>query len=459
MNKAPLFLLPLALAATGCLLGPDFESPERPAGVPESFRGAATNETAAVPGDVVQWIAAWNDPVLDSLVAEGLSSNLTLQATAARIVESRASFRQSLAALSPSLGIGGGATKNKTWDPDDSSKAFRAAADAGWEIDLFGKNLRAAEASLAEYEVAGLTYEDARLSLAAEIAADYVQLRLAQTQLDIARTNLEAEIASAEIARAKGESGFTAGSDVAAAEAAIATARAAIPARETAVSAAARALEKLLAKGPFELEAALEAAAPVPTVPAPPAVAPAEVLARRADVRKAEASLHAATARIGVARAARYPSISLAAGYSASAADLAEWSNAMKSFSFGPTVNLPLFQGGRLRAAEDQARAAADESLLQYHDTVLSAIHETQDFWTRLSAEQTREELLAAAVKHDEDALEAAQSLYRAGRADYTTVIVRQTALLSARQAYAQHSADLATLSISLMKAIGGPIR
>ena len=148
--------------------------------------------------------------------------------------------------------------------------------------------------------------------------------------------------------------------------------------------------------------------------------------------------------------------MNLAAGASISSDSLSDWSDALKTLSFGPSVSLPLFQGGALAAAEDRARAAAEEALFAYRDAVLGAVHEVQRDWTDLAAERARADDLAAAVRADEEALEAALALYRAGKGDYTTVLVRRTALLSASLALAQHRASLADLSISLFKALGG---
>lgn len=461
--KLPLLLLP-ALCG-GCLLGPDFERPDASPYVPDAFRTGPAPDAApdaspqapcAPAVSEAQWWAAWNDPLLERLLEQGSSTNLTLLQAEARLRQSRATLDAARASLFPSLGLSGSASRSKTFDPDASRSSYRAGGDAAWEIDLFGRNRRTAEAAEADLEASGLSVDDARLSLRAEIASDYVALRLAQASLDIARSNLVAEVESAEIARAKGESGFSSGADVAASEAAIATARAALPAREAAVSAAARALEQLLALPPFALEEELAAPGPIPVAPPPPATAPAELLARRPDVRRAEASLHAATARIGAARAARYPSVNLAAGASLSADSLSDWSSALKTLSFGPSVSVPLFQGGALAAAEERARAAAEEALLAYHDTVLAAVHEAQRDWTELDAERARAADLAEAVRANEEAHEAALALYRAGKGDYTAVLVRRTALLSARLALAQHRAALADLSVSLFRALGG---
>ena len=458
-----LLLLSLPALCAGCLLGPDYERPDTGAYVPESFRTemvpadtALTNAAPAAALSEADWWSAWDDPLLTNLLERGTAANLSLAQAQARLGQSRATLDAARAALWPSLGLSASASRSKTYDPDDSRTSARAGADAGWEIDLFGRNRRTAEAAAADLEASGLSLEDVRLSLRAEIAADYVALRLAQESLEIARSNLAAEVESAEVARAKGRSGFTAGADVAASDAAIATARAALPAREAAVSAAARALEHLLAEPPFALEDELAAPGPIPAAPAPPEAAPADLLARRPDVRRAEAALHAATARVGAARAARYPSVNLAAGASISSDSLSDWSDALKTLSFGPSVSLPLFQGGALAASEARARATAEEALFAYRDTVLGAVHEAQRDWTDLASERARAADLAEAVRADEEALRAAQELYRAGKGDYTSVLVRRTAWLSARLALAQHRASLADLSISLFKALGG---
>ena len=447
------------LLCVGCLLGPDFERPEAPADLPESFRVAESAEGGAAaqsPSLAESWAASWGDPLLAELVAEAATTNLTLLQARSRLAQSRASLAQSRASLYPTLGLSASANASKTFDPDDNSESYRAGGDVGWEIDLFGRNRRLAEASEAELEAAGYSVDDALLSLQTEVIADYVALRLAQESLEIAKQNLAADEQNAEVARAKGDSGFTTGADVAAAEASIATARAAIPSREAAVSSAARAIELLLARAPFSLEERLAAPAAVPVAPEPSDVAPAELLARRPDVRRTEAAFHAAVARIGAARAARFPSISLSASATVTADSLSGWSDGLKTLGIGPSVSLPLFQGGRLRAAEQQAREAAEEARLSYVAAVLSAVHEAQDAWTRLAAERARGTDLAEAVRRDEEALDAARSLYEAGRSDYTAVTVRQTALLSARLSLAQHRADLATLTASLVKALGG---
>lgn len=479
----------LALPLCGCLLGPDWSEPTPPTSIPERFRGAGSNDAAEssgaaearIPADEAlfqadaesgtpaphdaatageSWWMRWDDPVLRRLLAEGYATNLTLAQAAERTIQAREAVEAARAALLPTLGASGAATRTRSFDPGRTDKSWRAGADAAWEIDLFGGARRTAEAAAAELEGAGWSERDALLSLRAEIVSAYATLRLAQTSLAIARDNLAAERDNAEIARAKGRSGFTSGSDVAAAEAAIATAEAGIPSREAAADAAARALELLLARAPDELEELLAAPDPAappppPVAPEPPGAAPPQVLAQRPDVRRAAAALHAATARIGAAKAARWPSIDLAAGLTLSAQGATSWSDAVKSLAFGPSLNVPVFRGGALAAAERRADSVAREALLAWHEAVLSAIHEAQVAWTQLNAERARGPALERAIARDEEALEAARERYRAGSGDWTDVLVRQTALLAARLSLAQHRADLATLTVALAKALG----
>ena len=458
--------LPCAAAAaalSGCLLGPDYERPD-PAVAQDSFRRAGVSGENAVSEAGAagesrdgSWWSAWSDPEIARLVSEACATNISLAQAAARVRQARASLETARAALRPSLGLSGSASAGKTYDPDSSARTVRGGGEAGWEIDLFGANRRSAEAAGAD-EAAALQEEaGVRLALCAETASAYVELRLAEALLAISRENLASAEESLEIARAKDSSGMEAGSGLAASEASVASARAAVPAREAAASAAARALEALLARPPFALEGALAGeSGAVPEPPEPPETSPAEVVARRPDVLRAEASLHAATARVGAARAARYPAVNLAAGVSVSASSLTDWERKTTDLSFGPSVSVPLFRGGALAAAEERARAAADEALLAWRDAVLSAVHEAQDAWTRYDSELARRADVALAAEKEAEALEAAVSLWKAGSGSYEAVISRRQALLSARQGVAQNAADRALLAITLYKALGG---
>ena len=217
MKTTPLFLCTL-LPLCGCLLGPDHVRPETPVGLPEAFRttlaAAAPDAAAAVStNDVaaaVGW-AAWNDPTLQTLLETATASNLTIRASLTRLAQSRATLAESRASLFPSLSASGSGSRTRSYDPKDYASSYQGGLSAGWELDLFGRNRRLAEASEAELLAAGYTVEDTMLSVCSEIVTDYVALRYAQASLRLALETLEAEEASAEIARARAASGFYAG--------------------------------------------------------------------------------------------------------------------------------------------------------------------------------------------------------------------------------------------------------
>ena len=197
MKTTPLFLCTL-LPLCGCLLGPDHVRPETPVGLPEAFRttlaAAAPDAAAAVStNDVaaaVGW-AAWNDPTLQTLLETATASNLTIRASLTRLAQSRATLAESRASLFPSLSASGSGSRTRSYDPKDYASSYQGGLSAGWELDLFGRNRRLAEASEAELLAAGYTVEDTMLSVCSEIVTDYVALRYAQASLRLALETLE----------------------------------------------------------------------------------------------------------------------------------------------------------------------------------------------------------------------------------------------------------------------------
>lgn len=449
---APVFLLSLC----GCVLGPDYERPQ-PLSSLSAYRATPAGEPGEVAVSAIEepYRAGWNDPVLLSLLADAASSNLTIRTAFARLEQSRSTLVETRAAFWPKADLSGSGTRRRAYDPDATTSAYAGDVSLGWEVDLFGKNRRLSEISEQEYLRAGLSVEDAQQAVASEIALDYIQYRYAQADLALALETLETLEATAKIAHARQASGFVAESEADAADASIATARADIPAKQAAVSVAKRALEQLCALPPFALDERLAPASGIPQAAVPPQDLPANLLARRPDVRQAECTLHAATARIGVEKAARYPSINLSAGAAVSAAALSSWSAALKSLSFGGAVALPLFHGGALRAAEKRARAEAEEALLGFHDTVLQAVHEAQNNWTEWASLAARRGELEKAVESSRRAYEAAVALYEAGKVDYTDVVSRQSAYISARAARLNQEAQYASQTVKLAKSLG----
>ena len=447
--------LALALcAATGCLVGPDYERPET--GLPVSYLPGTLGDGATNTFADASWWRAFNDPLLFALVERGLEQNLGVQQAVQRVRASRAALAASKAAFWPNIGVSAGVTRGKTWNPDETSTRVSAGFDASWEIDLFGGLRRGAEASKAELAATEYALADARLSLAAEIAGEYVSLRQQQAEYEIECVNLAIQTNFLAIADAKFRAGMANERDRIASEAQCRSLEASLPQSRAAISASMRRIEALLGCNPGELGESLSARSPVPSAPALPASVPSDLLRRRPDVRQAESTYAAAVARIGVAVANRYPSVSIGAGASVSSDSLSDWGEAMKSVSFGPGVKWNILTFGRDKAKVEQARAGAEEAALKYREVVLNAVHEVETDWTKLSEERARYAPLLRAGRLQGQAVALSEDMYAKDLGEYQEVLSAQQSLLSANKAIIAQKANCTLHAIALYKALGG---
>jgi NodT family efflux transporter outer membrane factor (OMF) lipoprotein len=339
-----------------------------------------------------------------------------------------------------------------------SNDLFRSGLDASWELDVFGGVRRSVEAADADVDFAVEDERDVRVSLAAEVALNYVDLRSFQRDIEIARGNLEAQQRSAALTRRQFNGGFVSGLDVTNADALVASTQAQIPALEASERQAIYALSVLLAREPGALVAELTQRGPVPgSPPEVPVGLPSELLQRRPDIRRADARLHAATARIGVATADLYPRFVLNGAVNVSGSrlkDMANWSST--SWSIGPSVSWPLFDAGRIRANIAFENESAQQAALEYRQTILTALQEVENALIGYAKEQERHRALAAAAAANRRAVELATTLYTQGNTDFLNVLSAQRALLGAEDAVVQSDRTLATTLISLYKALGG---
>lgn len=456
MKKFFAVVLPVAvLALSGCMVGPDFERPET--NLPETFlpgtlaSGGVTN--AQLNAD---WWKSFNDPVLVALIDAGLDDNLGVKQAIERVRASRASLAESKANFWPRVGISAGATKSKSWDPDETRDRANAGFDASWELDLFGGLRRGAEASKAELAATQFALEDVRISLAAEIAGEYVSLRQQQAAYQIELANLEIQTNFYAITDAKFKAGMANERDRISSEAQWRSLEAALPQSRAAISASIRRIEALLGLTPGALDEALSQAISVPEAPALPEAVPSDLLRRRPDVRQSESRYAASLARIGVAVANCYPSVSIGAGASLSSDSFSDWGNAMKSANFGPSINWNILTFGRNKARVEQAKATAEEAALAYRAAVLDAVHEVETGWTKLKEEQARYEPLLKSGELQARALEISQDLYAKDLGEYQEVLSAQQALLNVRRNIIAQRANCTLYAISLFKALGG---
>ncbi|MEA3117066.1 MAG: hypothetical protein QOI13_336, partial [Paraburkholderia sp.] len=296
------------------------------------------------------------------------------------------------------------------------------------------------------------------VSAQAELARDYIELRATQTLLAITQDNLKLARDTVKLTHLQLTEGVTTDLDVANASAQVASVEARLPPLETQRDALINALSLLLGEGPGALGPMLSNASDIPSLPAQAPIGfPSELVRRRPDIRQAEAKLHSATAQIGVAQADFYPQITLTGslGYqSLQLSSLGDW--ASHQFVFGPSISLPIFQGGRLKGTLELRKAQQQEAAIVFQRTVLQAWHEVDDALSAYDAEQRRRDRLKEVVQQDQIALAVAQQRYRAGAIDFLNVLTVQRDLLNAQSDLAQSRASAAVNLVTLYKALGG---
>ncbi len=352
----------------------------------------------------------------------------------------------------PASGAGGSSAISQPFN------LWQYGFDASWELDLWGRVRRSVEGADASVEASAEDQRDQLLSTLAEVARDYLQLRGTQEQLRVTRANLRTSEDSLQITRSRARNGLTTDLDVQNAAAQVETTAAQLPQLEQQEAENMNALALLLAMPPGALRAELEQPRPIP--PGPPRVPvglPSELARRRPDVRRAEAQLHSATADIGVAEADFFPRITLSGSLSLQALqfkDLGNWG--ARTYGLGPSISLPIFQGGRLRATLDLRRRQQQEAAITYQKAVLQAFHDVDNALTAYNAEQRRRDRLGRGAEANRRAVALARDRYRAGLSDFLNVLTAERSLLSAEQQLANSTATVGANLVQLYKALGG---
>jgi NodT family efflux transporter outer membrane factor (OMF) lipoprotein len=407
------------------------------------------------------WWRQFRDPLLDGLVRQALQDNHDLAAARARLLQARAQWGVTAGGLWPRLSASGGNIPVYSYGDSTSSNSrylYQAGLDASWELDLFGGQRRNLEAAQANTQAAEENLRDVQVSLVAEVAMNYLQLRGYQQQVVIGRSNLEAQRRSAELTRQLLGVGFRSALDVANAEASVATTQSQIPLYESSAAQAIHALALLVGRPPGDLLAELSpwAEAPSPPDQAPPGL-PSELLRRRPDIRRAEAQLHAATASIGVATADLYPKFSLTGSLSWRSGQASTWlSDSYRSLTAGPSFSWNLFQGGAVMSNIEVQEALRDQAWAAYQKAVLGALREVESALVALDKERERRQSLGEAVTANRRAVDLSLRLYREGQSDFLNVLTAQRSLYSVEDALVQSERTIATNMVALFKALGG---
>jgi NodT family efflux transporter outer membrane factor (OMF) lipoprotein len=454
-----------ALIVAGCLVGPDFRPPQTE--LPSAWvglthaPGAQPSVATDAPADLSEWWRTFDDPKLTTLIQGALRANLDVQMAEARLRQARAERGIAAGAAWPTVDASVSGQRQHqaatSLAPARAGNVYQAGLDAGWELDIFGGARRSIESAEAGIQAAQDDLRDVQVSLAAEVALDYVQLRGFQQQIVIAQRNLEAQQKTADITRERFAAGFVGALDVANADALVATTQSQVPVLETSARQAIYALSVLLARPPADLVQELSETEPLPTTPPEvPAGVPSDLLRRRPDIRRAEAQLHAATAQIGVATADLFPRFSLTGTVGWMGDLLHGWfTTANRSWTLGPSAEETLFQRGKVSAVRVQ-EALRDQSFLDYRKTVLGALQDVEDSLVSFSKEWEHRKALADAVAANRKAVSLATELYTEGQTDFISVLDAQRSFFTSEDAFVQSTRSTATDLIALYKALGG---
>ncbi len=471
----------VAAELAACAVGPNF-TPPAPA-VPSVFAAAAGAPERVVSNDAAdaEWWHAFHDPNLDRLESRTQQGNLDLQAGVLRIVAARTQVQAARAQGLPSLnatasynheqlGVAGilksqgtnfgGAAINPALLSALTSpiNLYQVGFDASWELDLFGKVSRSVEAAQARSDEAVEARHDMQVSLEAEVAQNYLQLRAAQLLRSITDHMIAEEHEILELTVDRRLHGLAQEADVESARAQEANLRAQLPQYDQNLALSRHALAVLLGEAPEALDGEFLEPADLPAMPAMiPVGLPSNLARRRPDVRQAEASLHAATAEIGVSMAALYPDVSLTGSFglrNISANYLFDW--ASKFYSAGPAISLPLFHGGALVANVKMSRAQAASAALSYRKTVLGALQEVEDGLVSLDQDGRRLSALGDTVAADQRSFDITVRAYKAGLTSYLSVLTQEVQTNQAREQSAQASLTEVTDLVKLYKALGG---
>ena len=457
----------LMLASTvlaGCAaVGPDYAPPATD--VPADWRrldpSAQPAMRADAPGDLSQWWQSLNDALLSELVGEALLASPDLRSAQARLREARA--RRTVAASDrfPSVTASASASRSQASEAlgsGDTRDFFSAGFDASWELDVFGGVRRSVEAAEADLESAEASLHDTRVSLAAEVALNYVEVRTRQILIAIARANLDTQSETLQLTDWRAQAGLVSSQDVEQARSNREQTRAQIPALEILLAEAEHRLDILLGQPPGALHARLASAGPLPAVPEQLAVGiPADALRQRPDVRAAERRLAAETARVGVAEAARYPAFKLSGSIGLEALTLGALGNSgAATSSLFAGITAPVFNAGRLRAQVEIRDAVREQAVVAYEQAVLLALQEVENALVALARNRERTEALANAAGAARNAAALARQRYGAGLIDFQSVLDSERSVLALEESLASSRASGVQELIRLYKALGG---
>src|SRR5215475_2157786 len=468
--RQPSWALPVvsSLLLAGCAVGPNYKRPQ--AAVPTQWTVAPTRGTETKSPETDKWWASFQDPELNSLVERSASRNLDLKLALERVQEARAARGVARSGYFPSIDGAASGTRNRQRvigpvGPQNSPvivpvefNNFQGSLSAIWELDVFGGIRRGVEAATADLAAADENRRDVVVILLGDVGRAYTQLRGFQRRLEIANKNINTQQETLDLTKARAKAGLATELDVSRAAAQLETTRSVVPNLLSGIDVSIHRLSVLLGEEPGALRSELEKTKPIPSAgPDVQVGLPSDLLKRRPDIRRAESQLAAATARIGEAKADLFPRFVLTGTAGRQATQLHDLTLGLGNFySLGPGISLPLFNGGRIRSNIAVQTSRQRGAVISYESVILRALEEVQNALVTYSQEQERRDRLNQAVKQNHLAVDLATEQYRAGLADFLSVLDAQRELYTNEDQWVQSQTTVTTNLVTLYRALGG---
>lgn len=468
-----LLALALCAALAGCAVGPDYKRPEL--SVPAAFKEGEGWRLAqpADPGGHGQWWTLYADPVLDDLQQRLLKANQTLaqseasyRQAAALVKGSRASFFPTISADVGKTRSGqGGSGSGSVRLPDGStvssggsggiSNSYSASLGVSWELDLWGKLRRQLEADTASRDASAADLAASRLSLQSQLAQNYLQLRVMDQQIKLLNDTVEAYERALKLTTNQYNAGIVTKADVAQARTQLKSTEAQAIDLKYQRAQLEHAIAVLVGLAPANF--GLAATDQVPKLPAIPALVPSQLLERRPDIAAAERQVISANAKIGVAKAAWYPDLTLSAAGGYRSGSFHDWIETPNRYwSIGPQFAMTLFDGGLISSQVEQAEASYDQTVASYRQTVLDGMREVEDYMVQLKVLEEESGAQNEALDAAREALRLTSNQYKAGTVDYNSVVTTQTTALSNERNVLSLYGNRLVASVQLIAAMGG---
>jgi len=455
-----------AVLLAACAVGPDYHRPQ--VATPDQFVGVDATQVSTQDVERDFW-KQFNDEQLNELIERALVANHDIRIATSRLREARALRGQSRLDLAPTVTASSGYTKTRVSDRqlgplqnvDREQDFYDSGFDAFWELDFFGRVRRGVEASTAQMQSAEASVYATQVSVTAEVARNYFELRGAQQQLAVARRNADNQSETVRITTARQDAGRGTQLDSSRAQAQLSATLATIPDLESAVTRSMLRLGVLTGQQPEAVLPQLSAARPLPTLPVAHDIGTPELLLRRRpDIRVAERNLAASTAQIGIAVGDLFPRITFLGRWGFDAVNSSDLGNTgTESFSFGPSISWAAFDLGRVRQKIQQREAAADGALAKYEQTVLQALEETDASLTAYSKAIVKQQHLQASASASQEAAKLARARYENGVEDFLQVLDAERTVLAAEDQLARSETQTATALLATYKALGGGFR